>query len=594
MARQLAPARRSPNTVLAVAALGVFMAFVDATVVNIAFPQIAHDFHGTPIASLQWIVDAYNIVFAALLITSGRLADLIGRRRMFLIGLAVFTTASGLCAIAPSVGVLVAMRALQAVGASMLVPASLALVLDAFDEARHQHAVALWAAVAALAAGLGPTLGGLLVTTSSWRLVFVINLPIGVVAAILARRLLRESRSPGARRSPDVVGAAILAIAVGSLVLAIVQGGAWGWTSARVLGAGAAGILLSLVFVRRCLTRPDPLVDLRMFANRSCGAANAGHAGLCRRLLRLHARQRAVPDRRVALLGAPRRACHHAGRADRRGGRRAVEPVRVMVRPASGRRDGHADLGRRRGLAGDPAGLRPDYLGARLPGLVLAGIGGGLAFPTLSSAAITSAAGQDFGTSTAVNSVARQLGAALGVAIAVAALGTPVTPAQIAASFDHAWTVAAVLLGAGGLAGARARPVRGQRSSSSEASSHAASSVVALGGERAELGRQRREPLVVGGAGRHLLVQRGLALRRASRARARGGAPPCARAWTAAPGRGARRRRGAAACCASGARRRGASSHVLLDPAGQVAERRRRRAGRRRCRRRARRSSGRG
>src|SRR5262249_3703757 len=113
------------------------------------------------------------------------------------------------------------------------------------------------------------------VTTSSWRLVFVINVPIGIVAAILARRLLSESRSPGGRRSPDVVGAVILAGAVGGLVLAIVQGGTWGWTSARVLGSGAAGIVLSLVFVRRCLTHRDPLVDIRMFANRSCAAANA-------------------------------------------------------------------------------------------------------------------------------------------------------------------------------------------------------------------------------------------------------------------------------------------------------------------------------
>jgi NTE family protein len=449
MPPQLAPARRSPNTVLAVAALGVFMAFVDATVVNIAFPQIARDFHGTPIASLQWIVDAYNIVFAALLITSGRLADLIGRRRMFLIGLAVFTAASGLCAIAPSVGALIAMRALQAVGASMLVPASLALVLDAFDEARRQHAVAMWAAVAALAAGLGPTLGGLLVTTSSWRLVFVINLPIGVAAAILARRLLHESRSPGARRSPDVIGAAILAGAVGSLVLAIVQGGAWGWTSARVFGAGAAGILLSAVFVHRCLTRRDPLVDLRMFANRSCSAANAatllcaaGFFGftLVNVLFLTNVWHYSVLRAGLAITPAALIVAVVAGPSSRlvsRFGQRAVAVTGTLIW-----------AGAAVWLATE-AGLRPDYLGQWLPGLVLAGIGGGLAFPTLSSAAITSAAGQDFGTSTAVNSVARQLGAALGVAIAVAALGTPVTPAQIATSFDHAWTVAAVLLGAG-------------------------------------------------------------------------------------------------------------------------------------------------
>jgi NTE family protein len=440
-------ARRSPNTVLAVAALGVFMAFVDATVVNIAFPQIARDFHGAGIASLQWVVNGYNIVFAAFLVTSGRLADLLGRRRMFLIGLTVFTAASGLCALAPTVETLVATRLVQALGASMIVPASLALVLDGFDKERHGHAVAMWAAIAALAAGIGPSLGGLLVTTASWRLVFLINIPIGIVAAILARRLLRESRSPQARRSPDVVGAALLAAAIGALVLAIVQGGTWGWTSPGVLGAASAGVTLAVVFVRRCLERPDPLVDLRMFANRACGAANAatvsGSAGFFGFTLVnvlfmtgvwhysvLRAGLAVTPSALIVAVVAPsssKLVARFGPRAVAAGGSLiwASAPVWLATR----------------------AGVHPDYVGEWLPGLMLAGIGGGLAFPTLSGAAVTSAAGQDFATASAVNSVARQMGAALGVALVVAALGTPATLGEAMASFDHAWTLAAVLLG---------------------------------------------------------------------------------------------------------------------------------------------------
>src|SRR5437868_405177 len=158
------PRRRlSPRTVLAIASLGAAVAFVDATIVNIAFPSIARSFRGTSIASLSWVLNAYNIVFAAFLVAAGRIADLLGRRRIFIAGLEVFTAASLLCAVAPSANALVAFRVVQAFGAALLVPASLALVMNAFPADRRAHGVALLSAVAAAAAGLGPSLGGLLV-----------------------------------------------------------------------------------------------------------------------------------------------------------------------------------------------------------------------------------------------------------------------------------------------------------------------------------------------------------------------------------------------------------------------------------------------
>ena len=219
----------SPRTVLAVASLGAAVAFIDATIVNIAFPDIERSFRGSSISTLSWVLNAYNIVFAAFLVAAGRIADLVGRRRVFVFGLELFTFASLLCAIAPSPGTLIAFRMLQALGAACLVPSSLALVLNAFPPERRSHGVALLSAVGAGAAGIGPSLGGLLVAAYDWRLVFLVNMPVGLAAVWLARRRLVESRTPGRRRMPDILGAFTFAIAMGALVLGVVQGQRWGW-----------------------------------------------------------------------------------------------------------------------------------------------------------------------------------------------------------------------------------------------------------------------------------------------------------------------------------------------------------------------------
>ena len=187
--------RPSPRIVLAIASLGAAVAFVDATIVNIAFPDIARSFPGTSISALSWILNAYNIVFAAFLMAAAGIADLLGRRRVYVFGLGLFTVGSLLCAIAPSADALIAFRVIQALGAACLVPSALALVLKAFPAAYRAHGVALLSAVGAAAAGLGPSLGGLLVTAANWRMVFLVNIPIGIAAALLARRRLTESRA---------------------------------------------------------------------------------------------------------------------------------------------------------------------------------------------------------------------------------------------------------------------------------------------------------------------------------------------------------------------------------------------------------------
>src|SRR6266542_4320896 len=164
--------RVSRNGALLVASFGALLAFLDATIVNVAFPSIRVSFPGSSIETLSWVLTAYNIVFAALLVAAGRFADLFGRRRLFTSGIVLFTIASGLCAVAPSVSLLVAARAVQAVGAALLVPASLALVVEAFPANQRARAVGLWGAAAAAAAGLGPPLGGALVEIYNWRLAF--------------------------------------------------------------------------------------------------------------------------------------------------------------------------------------------------------------------------------------------------------------------------------------------------------------------------------------------------------------------------------------------------------------------------------------
>ena len=220
--------------------------------------------------------NAYNIVFAALLVPAGRLADLLGRRRMFFVGLGLFMAASAACGLAPSVEVLVGARVLQAAGAAVLVPTSLGLLLPEFPIERRATATALWGAVGGVAAATGPSLGGLLIEWGDWRLVFFVNLVLGAAAWVPARRLLRETRDPDRGAVPDALGIGLLAGGVGLLALAIVEAPDWGWGSARVLGAFAAGAVALVAFVWRSATHAHPVLELSLFRVRSFAAACAG------------------------------------------------------------------------------------------------------------------------------------------------------------------------------------------------------------------------------------------------------------------------------------------------------------------------------
>jgi NTE family protein len=443
---------------IALTCLGAFVAFLDVTIVNIAFPDIARSFQGTDIADLSWVLNAYNVVFAALLVVAGRIADLVGRRRLYAGGLALFTLASAWCAAAGSAEELIAARVLQAVGAAGVVPASLALLLPLFPAGRRVAAVAVWTATAAVASGVGPSLGGALIDAWGWRAVFLVNVPLGVVAVPLAVRLLAEQRETGGRM-PDLIGTALLAGAVGALALGIVQGETWGWTGARVLGCFAAALVLGLLAARRVVRHPSPIVEPELVRERSFAAANAATlvlsaafyaAILCNVLFLTTVWRLSVLEAGLAVTPAPIVAVIAAGLAPRiaaRFGERAVVAPGALLLAA--------------GVAwfALQTGATTQFVAEWLPGMVLVGAGVGLAFPALGNAALEAVPDARLGTATAVNATARQIGAVVGIAILVAILGD--AGAVDAAAFDRGWTfcaaLAAVVAGAA-LATGRRRP----------------------------------------------------------------------------------------------------------------------------------------
>jgi len=443
----------SSRSVLGIASLGFFLAFLDATIVNIAFPDVARSFPEASIGKLSWILNGYNVVFAAFLLPFGRIADVIGRKRVFLGGLAVFALGSLLCAISWSVDVLVAFRVIQALGAAAMVPAGLALVLHGFEVEQRSHAVALISAIGALAAGLGPAVGGLLIALADWRLVFLINVPLGAAAYLLASRQLVESREAGRKRLPDLPGAAIFAFAVAILVVAIVNGGDWGWRSAGVIACVGASALGLVVFVARSRRHRAPVVDTRLFANRTFSVANTisviGAAGffgytLLNVLFLTGVWDYTVLQAGLAITPGPFVAAAIAGPFSRlalRIGYRPVIAIGGVIWAA-----GVIWLVTR-------VGPEPAYLADWLPGVILLGLGAGITFPNVSSAAVASAPGESFATATGVSSVVRQVGAAVGVAVVVAILGTPDSVEAALAAFDDAWLFAAGCLIAAGIGG---------------------------------------------------------------------------------------------------------------------------------------------
>lgn len=432
-----------PAHVLAVSALGAFLAFVDSTIVNVVFPDIQESFHGTSLPTLSWVLNGYNIVIAALLIVAGRSADLVGRRRMFVGGVVLFVLASAACAAAGSAEQLIAFRLLQGVGAAMLIPASLGLVVNAFPLERRAHAIGLWGATAALASGLGPPAGGALVALWNWRLAFLVNVPIGIVTVVLARRVLVEGRASGRRRLPDLRGAVLLGAALATLTLGLVQGGDWGWSSAGVLLSFAAAVVCLVGYALSSRAHPVPLIDPDLLRQRAFVVANlataVGAAGWFAYGLNHILWLRYVWDYsllRAGLAVAPGAiaaavAAAVLGRVADRGGIRTIVVGGALVWAVS--------LG---WFYAHLVPLQPHFAGAWLVGQVISGIGIGATMPTLASAALTGVPGGRYATASAVNSSIRQIGAVIGVSVLVIIVGTP-SPTTIEAALRHGWEFSA-------------------------------------------------------------------------------------------------------------------------------------------------------
>ena len=434
--------------VLLVTAVAVFMSFLDVTIVNIAFPDIRASFPDASLGQLSWILNAYSIVFAAALVPAGRLADRFGRKRFFLLGVLVFLGASVVCGAAGSVEVLIGARAVQALGGAMLVPASLGLLLPEFPLERRATATALWGATGAVAAAAGPSLGGLLVEWQGWRAVFFVNLAIGLPALVPARRLLRERREPQALL-PDMLGAALLALGVGALALAIVQGPDWGWSSAPVVGAFAAAAVLLSLFVVRSARQRAPVVELALFRVRSFAVANLGGflfalgfyaLLLCNVLFLTGVWHYSVLRAGVALTPGPLLAALAApvgGRLSDRFGQRVVAVPGGLLFGAGAL------------LFALRTGTEPAYAADFLPASVLSGTGIGLTFAAFGSAAVAELPIDRFATGGAINNCIRQIGAVLGISTLIVVLGA--SPSIHV--FHRAWALVALAGTVAALAG---------------------------------------------------------------------------------------------------------------------------------------------
>jgi EmrB/QacA subfamily drug resistance transporter len=431
-----APTRSRPVLTALIVLTGVFLSSLDLFIVNIAFPSISTTYHGESLSSLSWVLSAYTIVFAAVLVPAGRWSDRAGRKRAFLLGLAVFAAASALCAVAPSLEFLIGARVLQATGGALMLPTSLGLLLPAFGPARKGAAIGLWSAVGGAAAAFGPPIGGLLVQ-ASWRWVFLVNLPFSVVALVLGVRLLDEVRDPDAHKS-DLLGALLLTVAVASLVAGIVEGPDWGWSSGRVLGAFALAAVTGAGVVLRSFRHPYPIIEPAVIRHRAVALADLSSLAFFGGFGAM------VLGGVLLLTGVWHESVLRAGFMIAPGP--LLAGLTAFPAGLLGARIGHRVVGTLGSLffaAGGVwwithVGATPDWSGAYLPGSLLGGFGVGLMLPSLGGAATAPLPPQRFATGSALYAMTRQIGIALGVACLVAILGTA-SGATAVGAFHHAW-----------------------------------------------------------------------------------------------------------------------------------------------------------
>ncbi len=444
----------SPGLVLLIVCAGVVLASLDLFIVNVALPQIGHDFHlrGGSLGDLSWVLNAYAIVYAALLVLFGRIAERFSRERGFLLGVLVFVAASAACGAAQSLPMLVAFRVVQAAGAALLTPTSLGLILATSAPERRHSAVRTWTAVGGLAAALGPVIGGLLVA-ASWRWVFLVNVPVGLTALAVGWRRLPRVAGHAVPR-PDVLGALLVTVGIGALSLGLVKGGSWGWGDVRTIGTLGGAALVLLAFAGHSAWASNPLIDRALFRLRPFTGASAvallfsasfGAMLLSRVLWAQNVWHWSPLITGLSIAPGP-----------------LMVPIfsfllagRLAARFGSGVVIAAGSTAFAAGVAwwALAMGLHPDYAGELLGGMLLTGIGVGLTLPTLMATGASSLPPSAFATGSAVVNMLRQVGLAVGVAVLIALLGDPHSPGATLGAYQRAsWVTAAIAL-AGGAVG---------------------------------------------------------------------------------------------------------------------------------------------
>ncbi len=439
---QTSPAR-SPWVTFTVCALALYLTTLDLSIVNVAFPDILAEFEISR-ADASWIVTIYNIFYGSLLVVTGKAADQLGRRRMFLAGLVIFAAGSAIGAVAPGLGVLVFGRAIQGIGGAMLAPASLGLLLAAFPPERRTQTVAMWGGIGALGIASGPSIGAFAIYLTDWRAAFWINLPIIAGMLFAGRRVLSETAKVNSEHRPDYAGALLVTIALACLALGISRSEVWGWVDARTLGAIAAGIVAIPLFVRRQQRHPEPVLDLTLFDSRSFSIANTS-------AMVFMAAFAAYSLNNVLFL---RQAWGYSVLAA--GLLTALPPVTVAVlAPFTGR--SAARIGFRPFVIAGPLIVAVATLGFvlfldgdRTPvtfvliGEVVA-VGIACFIPVNSAAAVAELPPLRLSIGGAVNNTFRQVGAVLGIALLVALIGSPETTAELVAAHERGWIMIATL-----------------------------------------------------------------------------------------------------------------------------------------------------
>jgi EmrB/QacA subfamily drug resistance transporter len=434
---------RSPWVTFTVCALALYLTTLDLSIVNVAFPDILAEFKISR-TDASWIVTIYNIFYGSLLVVTGKAADQLGRRRMFMGGLVIFGAGSALAAVAPGLGVLVVGRAIQGIGGAMLTPASLGLLLAAFPPEKRTQTVAMWGGIGALGIASGPSIGAFAISLTDWRAAFWINLPIIAGMLIAGRRVLRETPRVESEHRPDYAGATLVTVALACFALGISRSELWGWLDARTLISITVGLIAIPMFIRRQQRHPEPVLDLTLFESRSFSVANAS-------ALVFMGGFAAYSMNNVLFL---RQAWGYSVLTA--GLLTALPPVTVaMLAPFTGR--AAARIGFRPFVIAGPLIVTVAtfmfvvFLDTHrtpvtfvLIGEVVA-VGIACFIPVNSAASVAELPPHRLSIGGAVNNTFRQVGAVIGVALLVALIGSPETPAELVSAHERGWIMIAIM-----------------------------------------------------------------------------------------------------------------------------------------------------